>query len=105
LLVTANVVLSSPILVTLMMEELRSSETSVLKRATRRNIPDGGVFFFDSVYSSENFQLINKHFISYYSEPVYTVVSQMAVRLSALCASRRFTPQKHYFSACVNHFC
>jgi hypothetical protein len=35
-LVTANVVPSSPILVTLMMEALSSSETSVLTRATRR---------------------------------------------------------------------
>jgi hypothetical protein len=38
LLVTASVVPSSSILVTLM-EALSSSETSVLKRATRRNIP------------------------------------------------------------------
>jgi hypothetical protein len=35
LLVKANVVPSLPILVTLMMEALRSSETSVLTRATR----------------------------------------------------------------------
>jgi hypothetical protein len=39
LLVTANVP-TSPILVTLTMEALRSSETSVLTRATRRKIPE-----------------------------------------------------------------
>jgi hypothetical protein len=39
LLVTANVVNSSPILVTMMMETLSSSETPILSRATRRNIP------------------------------------------------------------------
>jgi hypothetical protein len=44
LLVTANVVPSFPILVTLIMEALSSSETSILKRATRRNIPEDGIF-------------------------------------------------------------
>jgi hypothetical protein len=43
LLVTANVVPSSPILVTLIMEAIRSSETSVLIRPARSNIPEAGI--------------------------------------------------------------
>jgi hypothetical protein len=46
LLVRANVFLSSPILVTLMMQALRSPKTSVLKKATRRNIPEGAILHF-----------------------------------------------------------
>jgi hypothetical protein len=43
LLVTVNVVLSSLVLVDLVMEALRFSETSILSNATRHNISEDGI--------------------------------------------------------------
>jgi hypothetical protein len=45
LLVTANIILSSQILVTLTMEEISFSETLVLKRATLRNISEDDILY------------------------------------------------------------
>jgi hypothetical protein len=43
MVVTANIVPTSPTLVTLIMVALRYPETSVRQRAARRNIPEDGI--------------------------------------------------------------
>jgi hypothetical protein len=66
LLVTANPDPSAPILLTLMMEALLTFETSVLTRATRRNIPEDGIIYVIShlnFMSEKNTNEINVNFI------------------------------------------
>jgi hypothetical protein len=62
LLVTASVVPSSPILVTVMIEALSSSETSSLTRATRRNIQEGAILHSHRRENLNSYTSIFVHF-------------------------------------------
>jgi hypothetical protein len=82
LLVTANVIPSSPILVTLMMEALRSSETSVLIRAAWRNIPEDGILRSRGRGNLKSYLLYIGH-----SNPVCTLATDSNIYTFPNCMS------------------
>jgi hypothetical protein len=79
LLVTASVVHSSPILVTLMKEALNSSETSVLTRAIRRNIPEDAI-----LHSHRRENLKSYIYTTFFSLISYLPVHKLGLRRQLL---------------------
>jgi hypothetical protein len=99
LLVRASVVLSSPILFTLMKEALSSTETSVLTRATRGNIPEDAI-----LHTTQLFVISSKFKQHTYTILLYTNSNEGRVEPGG-GEQRYFSecgPRLHIY--CVSHY-
>jgi hypothetical protein len=88
MLVRANVVTSSSILATLMKEALGSSETLVLTRVTRRNVPEDTI-----IQCFSDFRLKDYREIYLNVHEVYRTLVTVAFSLAPCCSRHKLYSQ------------